>query len=161
VAQEDDDEKEMNEAERARILVIDDDENTRRSLSSVLEEKGYEVDVAASGHEAVAKSRMNLYNLTLVDLRLSDMDGTRLLTEMREIVPGMVKIIITGYPSLENAIETVNRGVDSYMVTPHGIDDLLHRIEESLKRQKEAKRYRGETVKEYIETRFREAATIG
>jgi len=161
VPHEDDDEKEMNEAERVRILVIDDDENTRRSLSTVLEEKGYEVDVAANGHEAVAKSRMNLYNLALVDLRLPDMDGTRLLTEMRETVPGMVKIIITGYPSLENAIEAVNRGVDSYMVKPYGIDDLLLRIEESLKRQREARRYSEETVKEYIETRFREAATIG
>lgn len=111
MAHEDDDEKEMKEAERARLLVIDDDESTRRSLSTVLEEEGYEVDVAASGHEAVAKSRMNLYNLVLVDLRLPDMDGTRLLTEMRETVPGMVKIIITGYPSLENAIEAVNRDV--------------------------------------------------
>lgn len=161
MAHEDDDEKEMNEAERAKILVIDDDESTRRSLWTVLEEEGYEVDVAASGHEAVAKSRMNLYNLALVDLRLPDIDGTRLLTEMRETVPGMVKIIITGYPSLENAIEAVNRGVDSYMVKPYRIDDLLLRIEESLKRQREARSYSEETVKEYIETRFREAATIG
>ncbi|MCX6659368.1 MAG: response regulator [Candidatus Bathyarchaeota archaeon] len=104
---------------------------------------------------------MNLYNLALVDLRLPDMDGIRLLTEMREIIPGMVNIIITGYPSLENAIEAVNRGVDSYMVKPYGVDDLLLRIEESLKRQREAKRYSEETVKEHIETRFREAATIG
>jgi DNA-binding NtrC family response regulator len=161
VPQEYNDEKEMNEAERARILAIDDDENTRRSLSTVLEEEGYEVDVAASDHKAVAKSRMNLYNLALVELRLPDMDGTRLLTEMKEIVPGMVKTIIPGYPSLANAIEAVNRGVDKYMVKPYGIDDLLHRIEESLKRQREAKRYNEETAKEYIETRFREAATIG
>jgi DNA-binding response OmpR family regulator len=160
VAQEDDDEREMNEAERARILVIDDDEDTRRSLSTVLEMKGHEIDVAANGHEAVAKSRMNLYNLALVYLRLPDMDGIRPLTEMREI-PGMVKIIISGYPSLENAIEAVNRGVDSYMIKPYCIDDLLHRIEESLKRQREAERYSEETVKEYIETRFREAARIG
>ncbi len=104
---------------------------------------------------------MNLYNLVLVGLRLPDMDGTRLLADTRETVPGMVKIIITGYPSLENAIEAVNRGVDSYMVKPYGIDDLLLGIEESLKRQREAKRYSEETVKEYMETRFREAATIG
>lgn len=156
MAHEDDDEKEMKEAERARILVIDDDESTRRSLSTVLEEEGYEVDVAASGHEAVAKSRMNLYNLVLVDLRLPDMDGTRLLTEMRETVPGMVKIIITGYPSLENAIEAVNRGADSYMVKPYNVDDVLRRVEETLLRQREAKRYSEEKVKEYIETRARE-----
>jgi DNA-binding NtrC family response regulator len=150
----------MNKAERARILVIDDDENTRRSLSTLLAEEGYEVEVAGSGHEAVMKSKTNFYNLALVDPRLPDMDGIKLLTEMGETVPGMVKIIITGYPSLENAIEAVNRGADSYVVKPCNIDDLLRKIEENLKRQREASRYSEEKVKEYIETRFREATPI-
>jgi len=148
--------EEMKKADRARILVIDDDENIRRSLSTVLIEKGYEVDVAATGHEAIKKSKANFYNLALVDLRLPDMDGTRLLTEMKEGVPKMVKIIITGYPSLENAIEAVNRGADSYMVKPYNVDDVLRRVEETLLRQREAKRYSEEKVKEYIETRARE-----
>ena len=80
-----------------------------------------------------------------------------MLTEMRETVPKMAKIIITGYPSLENAIEAVNRGADSYMIKPYNVDDLLRRVEETLLRQREAKRYSEEKVKEYIETRAKEA----
>ena len=58
----------MKKTGRARILVIDDDEGIRIALSTVLIEKGYEVDVAATGHEAIAKSKANFYNLALVDL---------------------------------------------------------------------------------------------
>ncbi len=147
---------EVKKAGQARILVIDDDESIRTALSLVLKEKGYEVDVAASGQEAISKSKTNFYNLALVDLRLPDMDGTTLLTELRDTVPRMVKMIITGYPSLENAIEAVNRGADGYMVKPYKIDDLIRTIKESLRKQEEEKRYSEEKVKEYIETRSRE-----
>jgi len=147
----------MKKTEQARILVIDDDENIRASLSLVLKEKGYEVDVAATGQEAMSKSKAGFYNVALVDLRLPDMDGIRLLTEMRETVPKMVKIIITGYPSLENAIEAVNRGADGYMVKPYNVDDLIRTIKENLQKQKDEERYSEEKVKEYIETRSKEA----
>jgi len=157
----DDDERILNSVERARILIIDDDENTRSSLLTVLEEEGYEVDVASSGYEAVAKSEMSSYDLAFIDPCLPDMDGTRLLSEMRETVPGMARIIMTGCPSLGDVIDAVNQGVDSYMVKPFRVDDLLLTIEKSLKKQREAKRYSEETVKDYIETRFREAAVIG
>lgn len=146
----------MKKTEQARILVIDDDENIRTALSLVLKEKGYEVDVAATGHEAISKSKASFYNVALVDLRLPDMDGIRLLTEMRETVPKMVKIIITGYPSLENAIEAVNRGADGYMVKPYNVDDLIRTIKENLQKQKDEERYSEEKVKEYIETRSKE-----
>jgi DNA-binding response OmpR family regulator len=146
----------MKEGEQARILVVDDDENIQKSLSTVLQEKGYSVDVAADGKEAIAKSKAKFYNLALVDIRLPDMDGVELLTAMRETVPRMVKIIITGYPSLENAIEAVNRGADGYMTKPYTIDDLLAKIKENLEKQEGAKRYDEERVKDFIETRAKE-----
>jgi DNA-binding NtrC family response regulator len=77
----------------------------RESHEAVLNENGYLVDVAENGKEAIAKSKARFYNLALVDLRLPDMDGIGLLTAMREAVPKMVRMIMTGYPSLENAIE--------------------------------------------------------
>jgi len=146
----------MTKKERSRILVIDDDESVRRSLAAVLKDQGYTVDVAASGREAMGKSKVGFYNLALVDLRLPDMDGIRLLTEIRETVPKMVKIIITGYPSLENAIEAVNRGADGYMVKPYNMDDLLRKIRESLQKQRGERKYSEEKVKEYIERRGKE-----
>jgi len=146
----------MKELEQARILVIDDDATVRKSHEVVLKANGYEVDVAENGKEAIAKSKAKLYNLALVDLRLPDMDGIELLTAMREAVPKMVKIIITGYPSLENAIEAVNRGADGYIVKPYTMQDLLRKIKDQLQKQQEAKKYSEEKVKEFIEARAEE-----
>jgi DNA-binding NtrC family response regulator len=146
----------MTRSEQARILVIDDDESVRKSLETVLKEEGYGVDVAENGREAIKKSKANFYNLALVDLRLPDMDGIELLTEMRETVPKLVKIIITGYPSLESAIEAVNRAADGYMTKPYTMENLLRTIKEHLKKQEEARRYSEQKVKEFIETRAEE-----
>jgi DNA-binding response OmpR family regulator len=146
----------MKEPEHARILVIDDDATVRKSHEAVLKQNGYQVDVAQNGKEAIAKSKESLYNLALVDLRLPDMDGIELLTAMREAVPKMVKIIITGYPSQENAIEAVNRGADGYMVKPYTMQDLLRKIREQLQKQQEARKYGEGKIKEFIEARAEE-----
>jgi DNA-binding response OmpR family regulator len=146
----------MKELEQARILVIDDDATVRRSLEVALKNNGYDVEVAENGQEAVKKSKAKLYNLALVDLRLPDMDGIELLTGMREVAPKMVKIIITGYPSQENAIEAVNRGADGYLVKPYTMEELLRKIKEQLQKQREARKYSEEKVVEFIEARAEE-----
>jgi DNA-binding NtrC family response regulator len=146
----------MKTAEQSSILIIDDQESIRKSLKLALEREGYSVETAENGREAIRKSKEEFYNLALVDLRLPDMDGIELLTKMRETVPEMVKIIITGYPSQENAIEAVNRGADGYIVKPYSTEDLLRKIKEQLQKQREAKKYSEEKVKEFIETRVDE-----
>jgi len=142
--------------EQARILVIDDEESIRKSLAAVLEEKGYLVDTAENGKEAIEKSKTRLYNLALIDIRLPDMDGVQLLTAIKETIPKTVKIIITGYPSLENAIEAVNKGADAYIIKPFDMNKLLDMIKEHLKKQQEARKYGEKKVAEFIETRARE-----
>ncbi|MEA2090210.1 MAG: response regulator [Thermoproteota archaeon] len=142
--------------ERARILVVDDDESVRKVLATVLEEEGYVVDSAENGKEAIKKSKAKFYNLALIDIRLPDMQGTKLLTAMKETTPKMVKIIITGYPSLQNAIEAVNKGADAYILKPFDMKKVLSKIKEHLKKQQEAKKYSQEKVTEFIETRVKE-----
>lgn len=142
--------------EHARILVVDDDESIRKTLAIILEEKGYLVDTAENGKEAIKKSKARLYNLSLIDIRLPDMEGTTLLTQMKEGTPKMVKIIITGYPSLQNAIEAVNKGADAYILKPFNVDSVLDTIREHLEKQQQAKKYSEEKVTEFIETRVRE-----
>jgi DNA-binding NtrC family response regulator len=145
--------------ETARILVIDDDESMRKVLVMTLESRGYSVDTAKDGKEAIRKSTSNFYNLALVDLRLPDMDGIELLTAIKEITPRMMKMIVTGYPSLENAIEAVNKGADGYILKPVKTEQLLSTVQEHLRKQREAKTYSEEKVKEFIETRARELET--
>jgi len=147
-------------AEPARILVVDDDESIRKVLATILEEKGYIVDTAEKGKEAIEKSKVKFYNLALIDIRLPDMEGTKLLTAMKETTPKMVKIIITGYPSLENAMEAVNKGADAYILKPFNMDSVLNMIRGHLKKQQEAKKYSEEKVTEFIETRAKELETM-
>lgn len=138
------------------ILIVDDDESIRRTLAMILEERGYTVDTAESGREAIQKSMENFYNLALIDIKLPDMKGTSLLTEMKDTVPKMIKIIMTGYPTLENAIEAVNKGADGYIIKPINVDELLRKIEEHLERQRKERKYSEEKVAEFIESRIRE-----
>jgi len=143
-------------AEPARILVIDDDKSVRKVLTTILEEKGYIVDTAENGKEAIKKSNTKFYNLALIDIRLQDMEGTKLLTSIKETTPKMVKIIITGYPSLQNAIEAVNKGADAYVLKPLNMDKVLSTIQEHLRKQQEAKKFSEEKVAEFIQTRIKE-----
>jgi DNA-binding response OmpR family regulator len=145
--------------ETGRILVVDDDESIRKLLVVTLESSGYSVDTAKDGKEAIRKSNSNPYDLALVDLRLPDMDGIELLTEMKQIAPTMMKIILTGYPSLESAIEAINKGADGYILKPVKTEQLLSTVQEHLRKQREAKTYSEEKVKEFIETRARELET--
>ena len=142
--------------ERARILVVDDDESVRRVLVTILEEEGYTVDTAKNGREAIKKSKIKFYNLALIDIRLTDMEGTKLLTKVKDTTPKMRKIIITGYPSLQNAIESVNKGADAYILKPLDMDKVLETIKDQLKKQKEEERYTQKKVGEFIETRIKE-----
>jgi DNA-binding NtrC family response regulator len=143
---------------RPRILIVDDDETVRKVLTTILNEEGYVVDSAKSGKEAIRKTKTSFYNLALVDIRLPDMEGTNLLTKLKETTPKMVKIIVTGYPSLHNAIEAVNHGADAYIMKPFKVEDALTTIDAHLKKQQEARKYSQEKVAEFIETRARELA---
>ena len=142
--------------ENARILVVDDDENIRKVLTKILEDEGYTVESVGTAKEAIEITKRKFYNLALIDIRLPDMEGVKLLTKIRDTTPKMRKIIITGYPTLRNAIEAVNKGADAYIVKPFDMDKALNVIKEQLKKQLEEKRYSQEKVAEFIETRVKE-----
>lgn len=142
--------------ETARILIVDDDENIRKVLTAILEDEGYIVESAGTAKKAMERTRRKFYNLALIDIRLPDMEGIELLAKMRDTTPKMRKIIITGYPTLQNAIEAVNRGADAYILKPFDMRDVLKTIEEELRKQQEEKQYSQQKVAEFIETRVKE-----
>jgi len=146
--------KEM--VEKFRILVVDDDETIRTTLQLALEEEGYIVDTAQNGREAVGKSQSNFFNLAIVDWRLPDIEGTRLLSNLKETVPKMAKIMLTGYPSMKNAIDSVNSRADAFFEKPVGIAELVKKINELLALQQGEKKYSEAKMTEYIETRVKE-----
>ena len=142
---------------KKRILVIDDDEAVLKSMARLLDFEGYQVDTAKTGKEAVEKSQLNFYNLALIDIRLPDMEGTALLRAMRDMVPRMVKIILTGYPSTSNAIEAANKGADAYVIKPViDTDDFLRKIKEHLRKQEESEQYDDKKVTDFVKTRLKQ-----
>jgi DNA-binding NtrC family response regulator len=140
--------------EQARILVIDDDESVRKVLSAALEDEGYKVDTAENGAQAIEKSHQGFYNMALIDIRLPDMEGTRLLSELKQTTPKMRKIIVTGYPSMQNAIEAVKKEANDYVVKPFKMELVLETIKRQLKEQQEEATYSDKKVKEFIDTRI-------
>ena len=141
---------------KPRILIVEDDENIRKTMENILQQKGYETDTAKTGKEAEQKAKERIYNLALLDIKLPDMEGTQLLAELQESSPKMMKIMVTGYPSLENAMEALNQGADAYVTKPVKPAKLLELIKEKLEEQSQAEKMTENKVTDWIKIRARE-----
>jgi len=119
------------------ILIVDDDLDFLESISEVLKENGYRIDTARTGAEALEKTKEEFYALILIDIKLPDMEGIDFLRQIRETDPEMRKIIVTGYPSIENAKDALNFGAHAYLIKPLEIEDLLGTIGEQLEKLNE------------------------
>jgi DNA-binding response OmpR family regulator len=144
---------------RGRILLVDDDLNIRKTLSMILTKECYAVDTAETAEQAIMKSDINFYHLALIDLRLPDMQGTKLLSLLRVTVPRMRKVIMTGFPKVDNAIDAINRGVDGYLTKPVDMRQLLKLIEQLLEEQSKEKEETEKKLLQYINGRIDYEAT--
>ena len=138
---------------RPRILVVDDDQAIISTTKAILEDEGYIVDVATSGKEAIKKTETSTYNLALLDIRLPDMEGVELLSLMKDHMPRMRKIMVTGYPSIQNAVTALNEKADAYLIKPVDIEELLATVKDQLNLQEEEKAFSERKVAEFIESR--------
>jgi DNA-binding NtrC family response regulator len=142
---------------KPKILVIDDDPAIRNTFQAALKLQGFSIDTAETGKEAIEKSKENFYNLAFIDIRLPDLEGTKLLKKLKDWTPKTRKIIITGYPTMPNAVEAVNKNADAYLIKPVEMEKILETVKDQLKKQEEEKRYDEEKVAEFIETRLKDA----
>jgi DNA-binding NtrC family response regulator len=114
------------------ILVVDDDVGVRTMLSAVLNQEGYIVEAVENGKKAVKACEKSLFDVALIDIELPDMKGTELLGRLKKIRPKMIRIIITGHPSLESAMKAVNERADGYVLKPFEVTDLVQKIRKLL-----------------------------
>jgi DNA-binding NtrC family response regulator len=142
-----------------RILIVDDDENIRKTMKAILEDEGYIVDWAATGKDAIKKTNEKTYNLALLDIRLPDMEGVDLLKLLKDNVPRTRKIMVTGYPSMQSAINALNESADAYLVKPVDVAKLLDTVKEQLQLREDEKHFSEQKVAEFIETRFHEISS--
>lgn len=114
------------------ILIIDDDKYIQQVFTRILRKQGYLIDCAETGQEAIEKLQNKKYDLALIDVKLPDTNGTDLISKMHSMHPEMVKIAITGFPSLEDATKTIDRGAAAYLVKPVKSEELIRIINEKL-----------------------------
>ena len=118
------------------ILIIDDDPNARKTLGQILKAKGFEIEEAGAGAEAIAACGAKFFNLALIDVRLPDISGLEVLKAVRGINEDTIAIMMTGYASLDSSIEAMNKGAFSYITKPVNMDQALIVIEKALEKQR-------------------------
>jgi DNA-binding NtrC family response regulator len=101
-----------------KILVVDDDDTVRISLVRVLTQDGYSVDQAVSGVDAVSKLEAGVYALVFLDLRMPHLGGMTVLQHVRKHHPEVPVIVVTGFPSIENAKESIELGAFDFLLKP-------------------------------------------
>jgi two-component system response regulator HydG len=119
-------------AEKPKILVVDDEESHRIMLKAVLGAEGYMVAEAADGTEALAAVGKGAFDVILLDLRMTSMDGIEALGEIRKISPQVPVLIMTAYASVKTAVEALKAGAFDYLTKPLDIDELKILIEKAM-----------------------------
>lgn len=130
------------DSEKVRILVVDDDEGVRAVAQETLTRGGYDTVGAASGEEATELLRENTFIAAVVDLVLPDCSGLDVLQQVRSVNPDAVMVMVTGYASLDSAMEAVRLGAYDYIRKPFSPGDLIHIVERGLKERQLAHRNR-------------------
>jgi DNA-binding NtrC family response regulator len=106
------------------ILVVDDEKAQRDLLAGFLKKKGYTVTTAASGKEAVDKNITTGFDLAILDLKMPELDGIETIEKMKEIDPETYFIVLTGYGTVESAVQAMKRGAYDYSNKPVNLDEL-------------------------------------
>nr|NIP81526.1 sigma-54-dependent Fis family transcriptional regulator [Gemmatimonadota bacterium]NIQ56949.1 sigma-54-dependent Fis family transcriptional regulator [Gemmatimonadota bacterium]NIU77120.1 response regulator [Gammaproteobacteria bacterium]NIX46441.1 response regulator [Gemmatimonadota bacterium]NIY10755.1 response regulator [Gemmatimonadota bacterium] len=120
---------------RSRILVVDDDRAFRLSTAELLRQDGHDVALAEDAAAAAAALEDATYDLMLLDLRMPGLDGLDLLEVLRRRGAGVPVLMVTGFGSIETAVQSLHTGADDFLTKPVDPDVLSARVEELLERR--------------------------
>jgi signal transduction histidine kinase len=125
-----------------RVLVVDDEETVTVTLQGILELDGYSVTASTSGEIALELMRTHPFEVVLTDLRMDGVDGLDLLRELHTISPDSVAIVLTGYGSLDSAVQALREGAYDYLVKPCDILEMRTTVARGLERARLASQLR-------------------
>ena len=117
----------------ASILVVDDEPIARSNLRHILGREGYQVEVAANGEEALEKVRRWEFDCIVTDLKMDRMDGMTLLAEARKVAPNTKIMIVTGYATVDTAVQAMKTGAVHYLSKPIELDEMRRAVKDILK----------------------------
>ena len=124
----------MNAMQTKPILIVDDDAQMRLALSEAIQRLGYRAVVSDSGDDAITKLHQSPYALIVTDMKMPKMDGLTFLKEVRRRIGNMPVLVITGFGTVENAVETMKEGATDYLMKPFSFDTLSKTIESIMAR---------------------------
>jgi response regulator RpfG family c-di-GMP phosphodiesterase len=134
----------------ARILVVDDERVIREILAEFLTLEGFSVNTVEDGEKALTELRLNPYDLLITDLKMPRLSGLQLLEKIESERLGVLTVLMTGFGTVETAIEAMKKGAYDYLLKPFKVEEVIHVVERALYRQ----RLQTENI------RLREALTI-
>jgi len=138
------------EAEAAKILVVDDERVIREILAEFLSLEGFSVHTVEDGEKALTELRLRPYDLLITDLKMPRLSGLQLLERIEAERLGVLTVLMTGFGTVETAIEAMKKGAYDYLLKPFKVEEVIHVVERALYRQ----RLQAENI------RLREALTI-
>jgi two-component system, NtrC family, response regulator HydG len=121
---------------KGQVIVIDDDEGNRRSTELALRKDGYTVVSFAAGEEGVEHLRNQGADLVITDLRMPGMGGLEVLRQAKEVDPGVAILMITGFGSVESAVDAMKQGADDYLQKPVNLVELRKRVEVAVEKRR-------------------------
>lgn len=144
-----------NESETAaKILVVDDSPDILDIAQQWLEMEGYSVETAESGLEAVARAKAHSFDVVITDLAMPGMGGMEVLAHFAEHYPGTMVIILTGFGTIETAVEAIKKGAFDYLTKPLRGDQIIHSAQKAL----EIKRLKSENL--LLQSKIKEYHTL-
>jgi len=121
---------------KARILIVDDETVVRNSLGKWFTSEGYAAQPVASAREALETIQQKEFDIALLDIKMPGMDGMELQARLKEADPDLAVIIMTGYASVETAVQALKRGAYDYITKPVDPDELSHLVANALEHQR-------------------------
>jgi DNA-binding NtrC family response regulator len=122
--------------ETPHLLLIDDEPALRALVAERLGTKGFEVVEADSGEKALDLLQQFAFDVIITDLRLPGIDGTGVVETARELYPGIVAIVITGYGTVKDAVEAIKRGASDFITKPFHFDELMHVLQKAMEQRR-------------------------
>src|SRR5712691_7514510 len=144
---------------KPRVLVVDDEQNARAALRTILSEEGYEIAEASDGEEGLRQLQELAPDVVLADVRMPRMDGLTLLRKAKEEGSDATFVMMTAFANVESAVEAMRAGAENYLVKPVSFDALRVFIDKALEKRQLARD--AATLRERLRERFRVGKLIG
>lgn len=119
-----------------KILIVDDEAEVRELCRRIFNKEGYVVHLALNGEDALEILQNNRYHVAVVDLKMPNVDGMKILKEIKGNYPQTDVIIITGFGTIKSAVEAIQQGAANYLLKPFEIEELNGVIKNCLYRQR-------------------------